>query len=266
MNASAPHNSNNNNNSNNKQKTMATTKQELRAVAKAAVPDMPDAEIERIYTALDVDQTGKVEFDEFFAATLPMVTVAKRELVARASFRALDRSGSGFVTKEMLRQFLIAENSPHGAGGGSGDASTSGQASGDGRESQNGASASASQQPSDASASGLNAGGGGSGGDAVGDMLLQPEFSILHELEDEFKKMDSNGDGVISYEEFKAALTLTPVDEEGGPPLDAEETAADLAFCYQLGDQLMRQSLSVSSRTTSQQPEAAAAGAATSPS
>lgn len=70
---------------------LAVCAQELQRVARQSAPGLSDEEVERIYRALDTDNTGTVEVDEFFAGMLPMVASAKRELIAHQSFKAMDK-------------------------------------------------------------------------------------------------------------------------------------------------------------------------------
>lgn len=59
-----------------------------------AVPDLSDAELKRLFSALDVDETGSVDFQEFFAGVLQVALKPSHTLdLLEASFKSLDRSG-----------------------------------------------------------------------------------------------------------------------------------------------------------------------------
>lgn len=57
-----------------------------------AVPDLSDQELHRLFTALDVDNTGSVDFQEFFAGVLQTTLQSHHQLdLLEVSFKHLDR-------------------------------------------------------------------------------------------------------------------------------------------------------------------------------
>lgn len=123
---------------------------ELVAAARQHLPGLSEEEVVKVFLALDVDGTGDVDASEFFAALLSTVDPKSREALVEKSFKDLDRSGKGFLTKEALAALL--KNSGN-------------------------------QDPDEGK---------------VLDMELDAEFAA----------MDLNGDGVISLDEFRKALTV----------------------------------------------------------
>lgn len=57
-----------------------------------AVPDLSDVELKRLFAALDVDDTGSVDCQEFFAGVLQVALQPHQTLhLLEASFKSLDR-------------------------------------------------------------------------------------------------------------------------------------------------------------------------------
>lgn len=81
--------------------------EELAAAAKQVVPEVADMELQRMFKALDVDNTGTVDVTEFFASMLSQLSPTVQDSVAERSFRSLDRSSSGFITRDALRDMLL---------------------------------------------------------------------------------------------------------------------------------------------------------------
>lgn len=60
--------------------------------APQAAPDLTDAELHRLFDALDVDNTGSVDSQEFFAGVLQAALLPHQtHTVLEASFKLLDR-------------------------------------------------------------------------------------------------------------------------------------------------------------------------------
>lgn len=72
-------------------------------------PSLNEEEMEKIFTALDVNQSGQIDLTEFIAATFMSLEPECRANLVRQSFMQVDKLGKGLVPKEDLRQFLIAE-------------------------------------------------------------------------------------------------------------------------------------------------------------
>lgn len=57
-----------------------------------AAPDLSDSELQRLFAALDVDNTGSVDAQEFFAGVLQAALLPQQtHTVLEASFKLLDR-------------------------------------------------------------------------------------------------------------------------------------------------------------------------------
>lgn len=66
-----------------------------------AAPDLSDSELQRLFTALDVDNTGSVDAQEFFAGVLQAVLLPQQtHTVLEASFKLLDR----YVMPDLMRK------------------------------------------------------------------------------------------------------------------------------------------------------------------
>ncbi|GLI66227.1 hypothetical protein VaNZ11_009966 [Volvox africanus] len=169
---------------------------ELVRAAKEAIPELSEVEINRMFEALDVDRTGTVDVKEFFAGLIQTIDEEKQTLVAQKSFTMLDKRGSGYVTKEVFMEVLMERAQAGtlkmlggralGAGPGeSGDSGSKVERAMHGRQS------------------------GPEGGEAQ--VFLDP--GLVQELEAEFANLDANGDGVLSFEEFKAILGIQSTPE-----------------------------------------------------
>ena len=67
------------------------------------LPDLGEEEVERVFSALDVDHTGTIDVKEFFAGLLHTMDAEHQAAVAYKFFTALDRWGGGAC----LGQFLV---------------------------------------------------------------------------------------------------------------------------------------------------------------
>lgn len=136
---------------------------ELVTAARKHLPQLTEEEISRVFLALDVDGTGDVDVSEFFAALLSTVDPKHRDVLVEKSFKDLDRSGKGFITKEALTNVLQSMNS-------------------------------------------------GS------DPMLNP-MDLNQEVDAEFAKLDLNGDGVVTLEEFRCAINVSLPSSQFSTPL-----------------------------------------------
>lgn len=67
----------------------------LPAAPLQAAPDLTDSELQQLFSALDVDNTGSVDAQEFFAGVLQAVLLPQQtHTVLEASFNLLDRWGA----------------------------------------------------------------------------------------------------------------------------------------------------------------------------
>lgn len=64
--------------------------------------DIPNDVTDQLFSILDADQNGSVDFDEFLRALRPPMTESRRSLVLRA-FKKLDKTGDGVVTVDDLK-------------------------------------------------------------------------------------------------------------------------------------------------------------------
>ncbi|EFJ51622.1 hypothetical protein VOLCADRAFT_116471 [Volvox carteri f. nagariensis] len=166
---------------------------ELIKAAKEAIPELSEVEINRMFEALDVDQTGTVDVKEFFAGLIQTIDEEKQTLVAQKSFTMLDKRGSGYVTKEVFMEVLLERVQAgalkmlgaRAAGGGDSPLRHEAELKLHGRQS------------------------GSEGADSK--VILDP--GLVQELEAEFAYLDANGDGVLSFEEFKAILGIQSTPE-----------------------------------------------------
>ena len=67
--------------------------------------DISPEQIEGIFDSLDVDQTRKIGYTEFLAATVSAMGFVRQEQLTEA-FDRLDADDSGYITKENLREIL----------------------------------------------------------------------------------------------------------------------------------------------------------------
>lgn len=74
-----------------------------------AAPDLSDSELQRLFAALDVDNTGSVDAQEFFAGVLQAALLPQQtHTVLEASFKLLDRwAGMKMHILDQLRQSVI---------------------------------------------------------------------------------------------------------------------------------------------------------------
>ncbi|KAG2498443.1 hypothetical protein HYH03_003700 [Edaphochlamys debaryana] len=199
---------------------------ELIKAAKESIPDLTEPEINRMFEALDVDRTGTVDVKEFFAGLIQTIDEEKQTLVAQKSFTMLDRRGAGFVTKEAFMEVLLERAqagtlktlAPKGA-------SSSGMAA-------------PASPPSEL------AHRGSGGGDPSENVMLDP--GLVSELEQEFANLDANGDGVLSFEEFKAILGIQSTPEGLQLPQNAVTAAPSIAE----GIETLAQTLRTVTRTS----------------
>eukprot|EP00198_Chlamydomonas_reinhardtii_P004080 XP_001693416.1 predicted protein [Chlamydomonas reinhardtii] len=173
---------------------------ELVKAAKEAIPDLSEHEINRMFEALDVDRTGTVDIKEFFAGLIQTIDEEKQTLVAQKSFTMLDKRGAGFVTKEAFMEVLLERAQ---AGTLKTLAPKAEQTGRPGPQSMDGSVASSHAPVTHGRTSGAD------GGEAR--VLLDP--GLVSELEQEFANLDANGDGVLSFEEFKAILGIQSTPE-----------------------------------------------------
>ncbi|GLC37135.1 hypothetical protein PLESTM_000546600 [Pleodorina starrii] len=174
---------------------------ELVKAAKEAIPELSEVEINRMFEALDVDRTGTVDVKEFFAGLIQTIDEEKQNLVAQKSFTMLDKRGSGYVTKEAFMEVLL-ERAQMGtlrtlatrSGAGPGAGAVAGCSDDQKRDLESRMHCRQS---------------GPDGADAQ--VILDP--GLVQELEAEFAQLDANGDGVLSFEEFKAILGITSTPE-----------------------------------------------------
>ncbi len=170
----------------------------------------PKARIDEMFKKMDANGDSKITKDEFMESS-------KKE--AEAHFNKLDASGSGFVTKDQLtdamRRMREGEggqrrpegfNKPEGAGGG-----TRPRPGGD----NNAPGGNPLPPPAEGNngARGAPGGQGGSGklgGGGIGDLFrkIQENGSVTKEdfskmSDEQFKRMDTNGDGKITKEEME---------------------------------------------------------------
>ncbi|KAF8057730.1 CPK24 [Scenedesmus sp. PABB004] len=80
---------------------------ELASAAKQAAPDLGEGELRRVFEALDVDNTGTVDAQEFIAGVLQVALApAKASSLLESSFHALDREHKGHLTRADLVEGL----------------------------------------------------------------------------------------------------------------------------------------------------------------
>ncbi|GKV17796.1 hypothetical protein SLEP1_g28257 [Rubroshorea leprosula] len=66
---------------------------------------LPEAEIKELLDAADVDSSGMIDTTEFIAATMHRHRVETEENLSKA-FQFFDKDGSGFITRDELRQAM----------------------------------------------------------------------------------------------------------------------------------------------------------------
>eukprot|EP00815_Leptocylindrus_aporus_P005210 CAMPEP_0116076520 /NCGR_PEP_ID=MMETSP0322-20121206/17321_1 /TAXON_ID=163516 /ORGANISM="Leptocylindrus danicus var. apora, Strain B651" /LENGTH=256 /DNA_ID=CAMNT_0003566869 /DNA_START=307 /DNA_END=1075 /DNA_ORIENTATION=+ len=67
--------------------------------------DYTDKELDAMFDAIDVDETGLIHYTEFLAATIEMLGIIEEERLAEA-FDRMDRDGSGSISAADLSQLL----------------------------------------------------------------------------------------------------------------------------------------------------------------
>jgi len=80
--------------------------EELALAAKQAAPEVTDEELKKVFSALDVDNTGTVDALEFIAGVMHVLNPAITNNVFEASFKRLDRMSQGFLTKAQFKESL----------------------------------------------------------------------------------------------------------------------------------------------------------------
>jgi calcium-dependent protein kinase len=70
---------------------------------------MNSAEIQALWTAMDIDGNGSISYSEFLAATLDRNIYLQEENLWNA-FRVFDRDNSGKITADELKQVLSNAN------------------------------------------------------------------------------------------------------------------------------------------------------------
>lgn len=221
--------------------------QELVKAAQQAMPDLTDKEIERMFEALDVDHTGTVDVKEFFAGLLASMDEEKQTMVAQKSFTMMDKRGAGFVTKEAFFEALLerANASTASPSTRAGTMNVSGAGNGPAAvpsalSPRNGTSYSMDTNTSGAAAqAALEAINSKRTSATGGNDMVMLDPTLVAELEAEFAALDANGDGVLSFAEFKAilgiqstpeGLQLTQSQVTAGPAIqDVESLAQALA-------------------------------------
>lgn len=73
--------------------------------------DLEREEIDRLFTSMDKDGTGSLDFDEFIANLRPPLNNTRKKLI-RQAFNKLDQTGDGQVTVEDLRGVYDATQHP----------------------------------------------------------------------------------------------------------------------------------------------------------
>lgn len=86
--------------------------QELRAAIHEVHPELDDHEVSQLFSAIDMNRSGNIDCTEFVAATIPALDRARQEELIRSSFFKLDRSGSGFIPKQELKDAFLKGVNP----------------------------------------------------------------------------------------------------------------------------------------------------------
>eukprot|EP00210_Caulerpa_lentillifera_P006237 g5958.t1 len=76
--------------------------QELRAAFYKYFPDLDEVELNKIFSAIDVDNSGGIDRKEFITAMFPALEVESQTHLARQSFMKMDTLGVGSVPKEAV--------------------------------------------------------------------------------------------------------------------------------------------------------------------
>lgn len=70
-------------------------------------PELEEQEVIRLFAAIDLNQSGDIDKFEFVAATIPSLDHERQKQLIGSLFLKLDRSGSGFIPKEELKEALF---------------------------------------------------------------------------------------------------------------------------------------------------------------
>ncbi|XP_028784881.1 calcium-dependent protein kinase 1-like isoform X2 [Neltuma alba] len=79
------------------------TFEELKAGLKAFGANIDESEIHNLMQAVNVDNSGTIDYAEFIAATLNLNKAEKEDNLV-AAFRYFDKDGSGYITQDELQQ------------------------------------------------------------------------------------------------------------------------------------------------------------------
>ena len=71
---------------------------------------LTENEIKDLFSQIDVDQNGKIDYTEFIAATVQESNYNKKEKIFEA-FSMFDKDNSGFITKDEILNALKAQKS-----------------------------------------------------------------------------------------------------------------------------------------------------------
>ncbi|KAL1305385.1 hypothetical protein AAFC00_002278 [Neodothiora populina] len=82
--------------------------QELGEVMRSLGLNPSDEDLHDIVNEIDVDNTGTIEFEEFFAIMSRKVKKSDTDSELREAFNIFDRDGSGTINAEELRQVMKA--------------------------------------------------------------------------------------------------------------------------------------------------------------
>jgi Ca2+-binding EF-hand superfamily protein len=73
--------------------------------------ECPDSELQRLFTAFDLDGSGNVDYDEFLRIIRGEMSEPRKNLVMQA-FRKLDKTGDGVIQLEDVKGVYNAANHP----------------------------------------------------------------------------------------------------------------------------------------------------------
>ncbi|KAH7823171.1 putative EF-hand domain containing protein [Monocercomonoides exilis] len=82
---------------------------ELRHVLESADQHPTDEELQEMMDFLDTDGNGVLDFDEFVVMMAMAEGHCEEELKLKAAFKAFDKDGNGFISREELKSVLEAE-------------------------------------------------------------------------------------------------------------------------------------------------------------
>merc|ERR1712183_191890 len=72
------------------------------------VVEMPDEEMHRIFTAMDANGNGRINYTEWLTGTIQPVLIAS-EATTKELFNFLDSNASGNITRKELRHLITKE-------------------------------------------------------------------------------------------------------------------------------------------------------------